>query len=256
MVMLTGILVDPPSGQSSEPVSTGSHVEPRASTPVAECVVCQESLGDGELRTLPCGHVFHEACIAQWEIATPMPTCPVCRTRIGTGVIVGDTDMSAEARLQSAFSIIVTDMRNANARGIVLDALNFTMLLMQIYHIFSYAMVSLLSLVAIGSIVTTLRLSILSRDHQPRQLNYIRCVLSYFEHLLIMRAVVLCCYVGTLVLTSAPAYDPDVAAYIIASISTNGMQILNDILFLGSLRLARSVLFTLSRERARMNEVL
>ena len=108
-------------------------------------------------------------------------------------------------------------------------------------------MVSLLSLVAIGSVVTAMRLSVFSRDHQPRRLNYIRCVLTYFEHLVVMRAVVLCCYVGTLVLTPAPTYDPEVAAYIIAAISCNGMQILNDVLFLGALRLSRSVLITISR---------
>lgn len=42
------------------------------------CAVCLERVGRG--RRLPCGHVFHGACVARWAHHTP--ACPLCRRRL------------------------------------------------------------------------------------------------------------------------------------------------------------------------------
>lgn len=57
-----------------------------ATDAITTCVVCQESaVTDEKLRTLPCLHRFHVACIDQWlAMAT---TCPVCKTSIGRQVV-------------------------------------------------------------------------------------------------------------------------------------------------------------------------
>ncbi|KAG0558479.1 hypothetical protein M758_10G029300 [Ceratodon purpureus] len=45
------------------------------------CSVCLEQVEDGELvRTLPCLHQFHSACIDQW--LRQQGTCPVCKFRL------------------------------------------------------------------------------------------------------------------------------------------------------------------------------
>lgn len=45
------------------------------------CSVCLEQVVDGEIiRTLPCVHQFHAACIDQW--LKQQATCPVCKFRI------------------------------------------------------------------------------------------------------------------------------------------------------------------------------
>lgn len=45
------------------------------------CSVCLEQVVDGEIvRTLPCVHQFHSACIDQW--LRQQATCPVCKFRL------------------------------------------------------------------------------------------------------------------------------------------------------------------------------
>lgn len=41
----------------------------------AECVICLDRMTTVGAR-LPCGHVYHRACIARW--AAIKPTCPLC----------------------------------------------------------------------------------------------------------------------------------------------------------------------------------
>jgi len=40
---------------------------------------------------LPCGHVFHEACIAAWALSASQnaSTCPVCRGNFGSAATIG-----------------------------------------------------------------------------------------------------------------------------------------------------------------------
>eukprot|EP00252_Welwitschia_mirabilis_P011926 TRINITY_DN2651_c0_g1_i1.p1 TRINITY_DN2651_c0_g1~~TRINITY_DN2651_c0_g1_i1.p1 ORF type:complete len:286 (+),score=48.92 TRINITY_DN2651_c0_g1_i1:266-1123(+) len=48
------------------------------------CSVCLEQVNDGELvRSLPCLHQFHVACIDPW--LRQQATCPVCKFRVGSG---------------------------------------------------------------------------------------------------------------------------------------------------------------------------
>ncbi|XP_069543588.1 E3 ubiquitin-protein ligase RNF103 isoform X1 [Brachyistius frenatus] len=52
---------------------------PRGVLRCSECVVCLENLAGGELlMALPCGHAFHQPCIAMW-LAAGRHCCPVCR---------------------------------------------------------------------------------------------------------------------------------------------------------------------------------
>ena len=46
-----------------------------------QCKICIEEFAPGErLRTLPCTHIFHQACIDHWLAANAI--CPVCRIEI------------------------------------------------------------------------------------------------------------------------------------------------------------------------------
>ena len=45
------------------------------------CSVCMESFGPGEGgKQLPCGHVYHQACITDWSLQHN--SCPLCRCKI------------------------------------------------------------------------------------------------------------------------------------------------------------------------------
>ncbi|XP_041373662.1 tripartite motif-containing protein 43C-like isoform X2 [Gigantopelta aegis] len=46
-----------------------------------ECSICVDSLYR-PTTCIPCGHVFCESCITQWEQMTPNKLCPNCRVRI------------------------------------------------------------------------------------------------------------------------------------------------------------------------------
>jgi hypothetical protein len=47
---------------------------------VSECVVCLRKFHGGEeIRTLPCGHVFHKICVDKWILDYENMTCPLCR---------------------------------------------------------------------------------------------------------------------------------------------------------------------------------
>ena len=51
-----------------------------------ECIICKAGLPvDG---TLPCGHMFHEACITQW-LAVFSQTCPCCKAATAPSDFVG-----------------------------------------------------------------------------------------------------------------------------------------------------------------------
>eukprot|EP00929_Paragymnodinium_shiwhaense_P083296 TRINITY_DN44335_c0_g1_i1.p1 TRINITY_DN44335_c0_g1~~TRINITY_DN44335_c0_g1_i1.p1 ORF type:complete len:401 (-),score=83.40 TRINITY_DN44335_c0_g1_i1:91-1293(-) len=47
-----------------------------------KCQICIEEFADGdELRTLPCFHLFHAACVDQWLKVNSV--CPTCRHKVG-----------------------------------------------------------------------------------------------------------------------------------------------------------------------------
>ncbi len=55
---------------------TGQHV-----SDTAVCVVCLDTYEEGETaRELPCGHLFHAACIFRWFETSN--NCPICRRRV------------------------------------------------------------------------------------------------------------------------------------------------------------------------------
>uniref|UniRef100_A0A7S3CZ90 RING-type domain-containing protein n=1 Tax=Palpitomonas bilix TaxID=652834 RepID=A0A7S3CZ90_9EUKA len=57
---------------------THAYVEGSLPEEKRSCAICMEDYKDGEmLRTLPCFHVFHQACIDEW--ANREPSCPICR---------------------------------------------------------------------------------------------------------------------------------------------------------------------------------
>lgn len=43
-----------------------------------QCTICLEDVVDNNKTTLKCNHVFHTACIEQWQ----RNTCPNCRRRV------------------------------------------------------------------------------------------------------------------------------------------------------------------------------
>lgn len=46
-----------------------------------QCIICMESYNELEMvKKLPCGHIFHKECIAQWLIKEK--TCPFCKKEI------------------------------------------------------------------------------------------------------------------------------------------------------------------------------
>ena len=58
---------------------------PRAqAVPKKTCLCCLEDcLPSSQVGILPCGHVYHQDCIAQWSFASAFAVacCPCCRTR-------------------------------------------------------------------------------------------------------------------------------------------------------------------------------
>ncbi|CAG5993343.1 unnamed protein product [Menidia menidia] len=76
-----------PSGEPPAPPDEGSGEAPPCEwwawpagvLPCCECVVCLEDFAGGELLMgLPCGHAFHQHCVAVW-LAAGRHCCPVCR---------------------------------------------------------------------------------------------------------------------------------------------------------------------------------
>lgn len=62
--------------------SGGAAVPPAEAAAPPSCRICHSEYAAGErLRQLPCGHVFHKACIDEW-IGQFHATCPVCRLNL------------------------------------------------------------------------------------------------------------------------------------------------------------------------------
>ena len=53
---------------------------PQSSTQYDSCAICFDAYTeDQKVATLPCGHVFHTACVSRWLSAAAHRNCPVCR---------------------------------------------------------------------------------------------------------------------------------------------------------------------------------
>ena len=67
-----------PTKQLLKPSTTGADLQ-------QVCVCCLEEFHtDAQVAILPCGHTFHEPCIARWSLSATVGTgnmaCPFCRT--------------------------------------------------------------------------------------------------------------------------------------------------------------------------------
>ena len=52
-----------------------------AGTALLECTICMEAFAEGVLvRTLPCMHRYHAACVDRWLASSP--ECPICKYRL------------------------------------------------------------------------------------------------------------------------------------------------------------------------------
>ncbi len=43
------------------------------------CAICIESLDESTVRTIKCGHKFHDKCFKQWTKEKTVVECPLCR---------------------------------------------------------------------------------------------------------------------------------------------------------------------------------
>ncbi len=50
-----------------------------------ECAICLDPLALASAATLPCGHVFHPACVEGLRAFGVMQFCPMCRTELPPG---------------------------------------------------------------------------------------------------------------------------------------------------------------------------
>lgn len=76
----------PPPPQVSESNRVPESDQCASETPV--CPICFEELGaevGGPVRTLRCGHQFHDGCVSHWLTECPKSTCPVCRDVVAPG---------------------------------------------------------------------------------------------------------------------------------------------------------------------------
>ncbi|GBL93356.1 hypothetical protein AVEN_219481-1 [Araneus ventricosus] len=61
-----------------DPSTSGEGRPPSVDTSTGyECTICLESTSRKEMKTLPCSHAFHEACIDVWLVENRR--CPICR---------------------------------------------------------------------------------------------------------------------------------------------------------------------------------
>ncbi|KAM7211724.1 hypothetical protein V8F06_012904 [Rhypophila decipiens] len=64
----------------------GGNMHPMSGLKSSSCAICTEDLVDGsQVRSLPCGHCFHPACVESWLLGFST-TCPLCRVDLRTAV--------------------------------------------------------------------------------------------------------------------------------------------------------------------------
>jgi len=61
-----------------------SHVQTNAASSTSaeevDCAICLDPLNDASAATLPCTHMFHEACVAELQRFGVQQVCPLCRS--------------------------------------------------------------------------------------------------------------------------------------------------------------------------------
>ena len=69
---------------------------------VLECCICAESMISGEeVIKLPCGHVYHSACVLRW--LDKHTTCPMCRSQLPAQQQMKSQQQHQQAGLGSEF---------------------------------------------------------------------------------------------------------------------------------------------------------
>ena len=61
---------------------TDNELKPLLSNEDEECVICLDELSLFDVKTLDCGHTFHQKCINSWTDI--QVTCPICRSITAT----------------------------------------------------------------------------------------------------------------------------------------------------------------------------
>lgn len=81
-----------PAGPIPSPTATPSlYAEdtPHAPLEGEQCVICTDAFDRGDVvAVLPCSHIFHSACIADWLVRKA--TCPVCRLKLTVPMLRGE----------------------------------------------------------------------------------------------------------------------------------------------------------------------
>ncbi|NXX18065.1 TRAIP ligase, partial [Podargus strigoides] len=55
----------------------------------AHCTICSDFFdNERDVAAVPCGHIFHRACLVQWFDTAPSRTCPQCRIQVGRRHII------------------------------------------------------------------------------------------------------------------------------------------------------------------------
>lgn len=83
-------------GDAAAPPATKKKTFARSSSSgKRRCIVCLDPLSSEKVMALPCGHLFHSACVGDW--LERHATCPECRTEITSSLIsaLGDDDEEA-----------------------------------------------------------------------------------------------------------------------------------------------------------------
>jgi hypothetical protein len=77
-----------------------------------DCMICQESLADGQTHRLECGHCYHTTCVIAW-FRTGIGTCPYCKD---TGVSGGSSRRSRPGHRKLAnFRSMISHSRRKDA---------------------------------------------------------------------------------------------------------------------------------------------
>jgi DNA mismatch repair ATPase MutL len=75
--------------QHDQSLSQEAHANANADADGPICPICQQAIGEEELKTLPCGHDMHDECIMNWQSTKGLPIdqcCPYKCSALGRAV--------------------------------------------------------------------------------------------------------------------------------------------------------------------------
>jgi hypothetical protein len=82
-----------------------------------ECVICLEPLNTF-LTTLPCGHVYHSACIIEYFQVHNIPECPLCRRIVGPPRPKQQTGEATISQLDDSYRTTEITIQNTDIQGL------------------------------------------------------------------------------------------------------------------------------------------